>query len=554
MKRIKRWAALALSAALCAGALSACGRTETTSVLSVCVGDDVTTFDPAYVLTASDNAVVSSLYEGLMRMSDTDGDGKASAVEGMAKRVSVEENFDGTTTYTFHLRSARWSDGRSVKAQDFVYAWQRLANPLTLSPNASLLSVVQGYDAVRAGGDPGELAVSAKNDATLEVTLTGKYDWFLTDVCTAPALSPLRQDVIKTLKAAADTQAASGSAPRKWWSDPTLLVTNGAYTAADYQPGQSLELTCSERYYGRVSNDGLRILFAEDAESAWTLYESGEVDFTYALGAEELSRRTQDGAQPMATDLAVCTVLFNGADLPLSDPSVRRAMTLAVDRGELAALADPGAMSAQGLVPFGVPGNDDGDFREVGGDLLNTDPEELEENRAQALELLSASNYEEHYDLECIYLEGDVMSRIIDALAHQWQSALNVRVRTRAVSEGELYTALRAGEYDMACLSRAVTYNDAEAYLAPFISDSAQNVTAYASGAYDTLEKIIDSASDPAARLACLHDAEAMLLEDAVVCPLYFTGSFWQLRDGWSGLCRDARGWFIFSSTAAVSG
>ena len=150
MKRTKRLAALVLSAALCAGMLAGCGKTERSSVLSVCAGDDVTTFDPAYVSTAADSTVVGSLYEGLMRISGG-ADGASSAVEGMAKKVTVEENFDGTTTYTFHLRSARWSDGRSVTAQDFVYAWQRLANPLTLSPNAPLLSVVQGYDAVRAG-------------------------------------------------------------------------------------------------------------------------------------------------------------------------------------------------------------------------------------------------------------------------------------------------------------------------------------------------------------------------------------------------------------------
>ena len=121
MKRTKRLAALILSAALCAGMLAGCGKTERSSVLSVCAGDDVTTFDPAYVSTAADNTVVGSLYEGLMRVSGG-ADGASSAVEGMAKKVTVEENFDGTTTYTFHLRSARWSDGRSGTAQDFVYA------------------------------------------------------------------------------------------------------------------------------------------------------------------------------------------------------------------------------------------------------------------------------------------------------------------------------------------------------------------------------------------------------------------------------------------------
>ena len=76
----------------------------------------------------------------------------------------------------------------------------------------------------------------------------------------------------------------------------------------------------------------------------------------------------------------------------------------------------------------------------------------------------------------------------------------------------------------------------------------------FANGAYDTVLKIIDSASDPVARLACLHDAEALLLQDAAVCPLYTNSTAWKLREGWSGLCRDARGWFSFTGVCAVSG
>ena len=151
MKRIKRWTALVLSAALSTGVLAGCGETETVSILPVCAGSDVTTFDPAYLSTNADNTVVGSLYESLMRMTCSTS-GNATVAEGMAKSVDVEENFDGTETYTFHLRNARWSDGQAVTADDFVYAWQRLVNPLTYSSNAALLSSVQGYDEVRAGG------------------------------------------------------------------------------------------------------------------------------------------------------------------------------------------------------------------------------------------------------------------------------------------------------------------------------------------------------------------------------------------------------------------
>lgn len=70
----------------------------------------------------------------------------------------------------------------AVRAGDFVFAWQRLADPANDSPSASLLSVVAGYDAVRETGDVSLLQVTAEDDSTLVVVLNGKFDWFLTEV------------------------------------------------------------------------------------------------------------------------------------------------------------------------------------------------------------------------------------------------------------------------------------------------------------------------------------------------------------------------------------
>jgi oligopeptide transport system substrate-binding protein len=47
--------------------------------------------------------------------------------------------------------------------------------------------------------------------------------------------------------------------------------------------------------------------------------------------------------------------------------------------------------------------------------------------------------------------------------------------------------------------------------------------------------------------MGCLHDAEALLLEDYVLTPLYTNGTAWELRENLTGACRDARGWFSFS-------
>ena len=67
------------------------------------------------------------------------------------------------------------------------------------------------------------------------------------------------------------------------------------------------------------------------------------------------------------------------------------------------------------------------------------------------------------------------------------------------------------------------------------------------------LAQIGGRAADGTARMGCLHDAEALLLEDHVLTPLYNKGTDWEIRDGLTGICRDARGWFSFSGIVKAS-
>ena len=128
MRIWKKLACLVLSGAMCLGLLAGCaGETDGVS-LSVCVGAAPVSLDPIYAEETGDQTILAHLYENLMRVT-VDVSGNPTVTGGMAKTVDQEESYDGRVTYTFRLRSAKWSDGVNVKAGDFVYAWQRLADP-----------------------------------------------------------------------------------------------------------------------------------------------------------------------------------------------------------------------------------------------------------------------------------------------------------------------------------------------------------------------------------------------------------------------------------------
>lgn len=213
-----------------AAALAGCGTRREPQTLRVCLPELPGTLDPAMVTTDSERIVVSHLYENLMKLS-SDGQGGSRVEAGAARKYTCTDNNDGTQTYTFTLRDMKWSDGQKVTAADFVYAWQRLADPATASPNAALLEMVAGYRQVRSSGDVSKLQVSAPEENTFVVTLSNRCAYFLSAVCTAAATMPVRSEQ-----------------PKNWQADPTALCTNGAYRISEWKNGL-LTATVPESYY-----------------------------------------------------------------------------------------------------------------------------------------------------------------------------------------------------------------------------------------------------------------------------------------------------------------
>lgn len=558
MKHWKRRLALLLAAALCVSALAGCARGGDAMSLSVCVGGAPEELDPIYATEPADQTILVHLYENLMRK--TAGASGATVTNGVAKSATSEENTDGTVTWTFQLRGAEWSDGREVLAGDFVYAWQRLADPANDSPFASLLSVVAGYDEVRETGDASLLQVTAEDDSTLVVVLNGKYDWFLEEVCTAPATMPLRQDLLTGESAAEETaedgaEAAEAAEAAPWWSDVADLVTNGPYQVSGYEAGESLTLETSGTYHSDVSGPGtLTFRFADTAEEGQALYDAGTVDFLGVLPEEQMASLVETESRALTPELGTWAVVFNCAQDTLMDARVRRALSLVIDRTAAAEAAGVTARAAEGLIPPGVPESDEADFRTSGGDLLDNDPNHRADLQEEARALLTEAGYVSVQDLgelEYLYVDAGNGAAVAQALVQAWQSALGLRVTARAVTEEELAAALEEGTFSLAGIEIRALGNDAECFLRQWSSTGGENVSRYANSAYDTLLSVIAGAEDETARLGCLHDAEALLLEEGAVAPLYTTVTAWTLRDSLTGLVRDGRGWFSFAGVVA---
>ncbi len=433
MKPTKRLLALLL--ALCmALTLAACGEAEPEHMtVRAALVDAPHTLDPALAVTETEKTVDAQLFENLMKINTA-----GALTPAQAASYTYTDNMDGTETYTFTLRNdIYWSDGQKVTAGDFVYAWQRLVDPETNSPHASILNMVAGYaDAV--SGDPAALQVWASDDRTLVVVIEGHCSYFLPVVCTAVSTMPVRASVTQTPEGEGDTaDTADDTEPTQrpdWSLSSATLLTNGPY-AVSSMTADGLNASAAKKYYDarRLGPDQLEFVYAANSADAMALYDSGDVDFVLDAGETE-------GAVE-ASSAVVKTVLVNQMATSLSE-SVRQAMSMVIDRNALAELAggeDEVFRAADGLIPDGITTSQGESFRQANGPAIDNDPEKYDQRCQQATELLRSAGYTpttlEHMNTVTLLYENTAENaKVAQALQTVWREKLNIRIAVRAVA------------------------------------------------------------------------------------------------------------------------
>ncbi len=552
-------------------------------VLTVRTSGVMITLDPASVTARGGETILYHLYENLLRWEDG-GDGWAVLANGQAEDYTLETDYAGNATYTFTLRQdAVWSDGTAVKAGDFVFAWRRLADPANGLPHRALLSEIAGFQEVQETGDPSLLAVSAPDDRTLAVTLQGSPAYFLEEICAGAYTMPLRADV-------------------PFYANP--IVTNGPYSLTGFTR-ELVSMERSETYYRSSSTGPSELHFAltDDSAADYAALQAGASALAVDLPREVLQALADGGVWTPEPVTSTCAVALNTLQAPFDNENVRLAFHLAVDRQAVVdALGDLTARPAPGVVPYGVsdysssrpvveaPVQDDAptdpiiagpeqvppaptcwDFRTHSLEVVTAEhSHDYETDRLYAQALLAQAGYPNGTgfpEVEYLYsVEQENGRALAEMLRTMWKDALGVTITIRGVSEEEYETALLpvlpedaaegeaipAAPFQMAARELSPAYSDAEALLRQWHSGSPDNVSGYASAAFDILLDSARASISPDVRDACLHDAEAILLENSPVIPLFCRGGSFQLAEGLEGLYRAPDGVFFLQDVHAA--
>jgi len=496
-------------------------------VLRYNLGAEPETLDPALATGIPESTVILNCFDGLVR---TDPSGNE-IVPRLAERWDVSH--DGRV-YTFHLRKALWSDGRPVTARDFEFEYKRVLDPKTASEYALMLYYIEGAEEYNTGKikDPSKVGIKALDDQTLQIRLKAPTPVFL-KLLGHSIYMPVPRHVVE-------------SNP-DWALSPKTYVGNGPFVLTEWRHNDRMVLKKNPRHWDarNVPLGGLIFRMIQSASTEIAMFETGELDMTAQVATESVPRyrnRPEFHSRPQIATYFVC---FNTKRRPFDDPRVRRAFALAIDRRVIAEkICRGGEKAAFAFVPPGIRDADGkSDFRRLGGDLFKAP------DVAQARRLLAEAGYPDGREfprVAYLYNDDERHRKIAMVLQNMWKKNLGVRVELRVEEWKVLLSSRRSGNFDFCRHGWVGDYADPMTFLDLFTSNSGLNDAKWSSPEYDRLIAAARTETDPAKRMALLHRAERLLMDEMPITPLFFYVTLYLQKPSVSGVVRTALGYTYF--------
>ncbi len=502
-------------------------------VLVFNLGSEPPTLDPALCTDNASSTVINQIFEGL-----------AQRKPGGGVEPAVAEDWDISpdgTEYTFYLRDGvTWTNGDPVTAHDFEYAWKRVLDPRTASDYSYQLYYLKG--AVEANSfelpdkeeKPDEYAeavkelealldqvgVKALDEKTLKVNLVAPASYFI-DLTAFFTYMPVPKKVVE-------------ANPDSWAASPETIVTNGPFKLTEWNHKNDLTLVKNDTYWDKdkVKLSEIKMVMITDPATSLTAYENGEIDMAASgmIPLPDTPRLLESGEAKRMAFLATYYLDFNTTVEPLDDPRVRRALSLAIDRQAIVDnVTKGGQLPALAYVPPGIPNPVTGeDFREEGGSLFK---DADVETAKRLLEEAGFPNGEGFPKLTLMYNTEGSHKDIMQAIQAMWKENLGIEVDL-AGQEWKVFLKTRVqGDYEIARDGWIGDYIDPMTFLDMFTSNSPQNNPKWKNEEYDRLIETAKMSGDQEVRMKALHDAEALLMEEMPIAPIYFYVQIWQQRD-----------------------
>ncbi len=494
---------------LCLIVVCGCGRRQTLVQIAdriqqyrVCNGDEPSDLDPQTSIGQIEHDIMLSLFEGLVC-----GDPKdVSPIPGVAERwdISPDERI-----YTFHLRrNARWSNGEAVTARDFLESYHRMLLPGLAAQYSYMLYPVTNAEAFNNGQITNfdEVGFKALDDYTLQLTLHSPTPYLLS-MMIHDSWFPVPIATIKKFGALDDR-----SNP---WTRPENFVGNGAFVLKEWRLHSHILVEKSQSYWdaARVRLNSIYFDPEESYDTEERMFRSGQVH-TIRQAPQSKVQFYLKNRPNLIRDYPILSTYFyklNVTRPPLNDKRVRQALALAIDRRAITeTVSRAGEMPAYCLTPPNTAGY--------------TAAARLREDPPAARQLLAEAGYPDGKgfpSVELLYNTLQNHKAIAEAVQQMWKKNLNIDVRLHNEEWKVYLDSMRRTNYDLARAGWIGDYMDPSTFLDCFTTDSGNNETGWSNADYDRLCRAATETGDQAVRYADYQKAEAILVDEMPIIPIY---------------------------------
>ena len=398
---------------------------------------------------------------------------------------------DDGLTYTFTLREGlTWSDGEPLTAEDFVYSWQRAADPANGAVYSYLYSIIAGY-----GTDAG-LAVSASEDGlSFTVELAAPCPYML-DLAAFPAFYPVPQHCVEAAEGYLN-EDGSLLDPGAWATEAGF-VTSGAYTLESWTHDESMVYVKNPNYWNAqsVTMERLEFMLSADDATVYAAYRAGDLDFIDTIPADEMPALLESGDPEfyVADNLGTYFLCFN-VNSPMFEgmtdaqaANVRKAISMLIDRtwiSETVRLTEPPANT---FVPAAMADGNGGTFRQNDDAYTYPDAEDvgymsLTSDVEGAIALLEEAGYtfeggvlsaETPLSFEYLVNPGTQHEGVAQ-LIQEDLAVVGIEMTIRSVEWNVLPGEMMAGNFDVGRLGMNADFNDPICFLEMFTTASGNN-------------------------------------------------------------------------------
>ena len=508
---VARYFSIVIVYTACALMLGACGSSENNvtkgnrdKILHWGNYDEPQELDPHIVTGVPEHHILMALLEGLVLKDRF----TLEPMPGVAESWIISED---AKVYTFTIRSdARWSNGDSVGADDFVWSWWRALLPALGNPYAYMLYPIKNAEAFSKGEitDFSQVGVKALDSSTLQVTLSNPTPYFL-QLLDHQSMFPVHKATIEKFGQPSDRGTL--------WTRAGNFVGNGAFVLKQWDLNKVIIVEKNTHYWDadKVQLKGIYFYPTQNITTEERMFRAGQLHRTENVPLDKVAVYRERNPEALKIEPYLGTYFYriNTRLKHLSDVRVRRALSLAINREQLVNnVTKAGEIPAYSVTPPNTMG-------------YTASVPQPRYDPARARDLLAQAGYPDgkgYPGIELLYNTNESHRKIAVAIQQMWKKELNVTVSLLNQDWKVYLDAVRNSNYQIARAGWIGDYVDPNSFLDMWLKDGGNNNTGWHNTEYDHLIlHVAPGAATREERYKALRKAESLFLNDAPIIPIY---------------------------------